>query len=542
MGFVEWPIVNGANGNRLRTVKARPLSRPANSGALVLLLVLLQAGQADVLDDLTLLRNRCLYYSVGRAPNDSGTLTIRHDLYAQSPFSPPGEIDLAASGFALAALPAAVECGLISSSAAGSIASNAAVRVLELVTHSASATNADQYGKYGYKGMLYHYYTWSEPGSEFRGNAGTEVSSVDTVLLMYGLVVCADYFGGPTASNCALASTRIAWTNWLDTSTLGHVNQFRMSYQTNSGFQGWWDWRSDETTLLCLYAAASDTNLDAQILWNAWRRDWVTYVSPASNSFTCYASWNGDPFTDFYALTFLDTSRFPPDFNSIDWFQNSRTSYLGHVEFFRTERSYRDAMTFAFIANAANPIAAPKSDSSSPPLRTDCPLYALAGGLSFYAENAESNEIARTLSKLITNSPGTALFDWHGWPVEAINATDALHPVVNSNIVGQDICSIALSIDNYLAHRTQDIVLRDARFRRVLSQVFPPRAAAISLEDAEQIETRWQAVPFSGLSLHTSTNLHAAWTNQGFLIFDAEGAARTNRPAAAPAGFYRLSD
>lgn len=479
----------------------------------VLLAISPWGSQAGVREDLELLRNRCLYFSIGPAPNDVNTVTLRHGLYAQSPFSDPGEIDLAASGFALAALPSAVECGLVASNAAKAIATNAAWQALTLAAKSAAATNLTDYGRYGYKGLLYHYYVWNDGGAEFRSAPGAEVSSIDTVLLMYGLLVCAQYFGEPVMTNYTQARDKIAWTNWLDRVSSGNSNQFYMSYMTNTGLSGHWDWRSDETALICVFAAMSDTNLDARVMWNAWTRDPVTYISPAptSETFACYASWNGDPFTDFYGLAFLDTGRFPPDFNGIDWFDNNQTSYKGHVEFFKKERGYLDNMTFAFVAGASNPIADPKSDGAAPAVRTDCSLYSLAGGLPFYSPAPESNEIAKALSSLITNAPGADLFGWHGWPVETVAATSVAHGVANNAIVGQDICSIALSIDNYLTNRIQNIALRDARLRHALNVIWPAYATTIRIEDHALLSI-WEVVPFSTLWLREASYIIGPWT------------------------------
>lgn len=523
-------------------IRRRRLSALFYAG--VLLAISPGGSLAGVREDLELLRNRCLYFSVGHAPNDVNTVTLRHGLYAQSPFSAPGEIDLAASGFALAALPSAIECGLIASNAAKAIATNAAWRALTLTTKSAAATNLTEYGRYGYKGMLYHYYVWSDGAAEFRADPGVEVSSIDTVLLMYGLLVCAQYFGEPVATNYAQARDKIAWTNWLDRASPGNSNQFYMSYMTNTGLAGHWDWRSDETALICVFAAMSDTNLDARAIWNAWTRDSVTYTSPSptSETFTCYASWNGDPFTDFYGLAFVDTGRFPPDFNGVDWFDNNRISYRGHVEHFKKERAYLDNMTFAFVAGAINPIAKPKSDGASPAVRTDCSLYSLAGGLPFYSSAPESNEIAQTLSSLVTNAPGSSLFDWHGWPVEAVDATSAAHGLVNNAIVGQDICSIALSIDNYLTNRIQNLVLRDARLRHVLNVIWPPRAVELEVQGS-QLYVQWKTIPWSSFTHLFTADLMGIWISP-ILEFksDGEGNLATTDSTYSAMQYFHLGE
>jgi hypothetical protein len=98
----------------------------------------------------------------------------------------------------LAALPSAVENGLISYSAALALAEDAAQRVSELLANSAEALTPAKIEMYGYRGMLFHCYVWNEVEAEFRCQPGTEISSIDTTLLMYGLLVSANYFGGQT--------------------------------------------------------------------------------------------------------------------------------------------------------------------------------------------------------------------------------------------------------------------------------------------------------------------------------------------------------
>ena len=428
---------------------------------------------ADVREDLELLRDRCLYYSIGHAPKDTNSKTIRYGLYAQSPFSRENEnqIDIAASGFALASLPLAVErIDDFDSSDAYVIALNASRRIKEMVIKSAQASTQDGYNKYGFKGMLYHYYIWD--GNEFIGDINiaepSEVSSIDTALLMYGLMICANYFEGEVLNNYIEARDNINWREWIDTSTPNHVNQFRMSYNDKDNpfsFSGHWDWRSEETMLICLFAAMSDSTLNIKDLWNAWNKSKVTYRSPAPNSksFTCYATWNGDPFTVFYGSLFF---KFRTDLNGINWFSQSKIAYTGHVEFFKKERGYLDYMTFAFSDGSQGSIAEPKSNSDTPITRTDCPIYSLAGGLDYYSKNINSNPIANTISSLVQK---TNFFEWTGWPPESVNALTSNHDTYNNAIIGQNIASIAISIDNYLTNRVHDLVMQDNDLKRVFT-------------------------------------------------------------------------
>ena len=494
------------------------------------------AVDGGVREDLVTLRNRCLYYAAGTAPNSPATTVLSHGLYMQSPWpSPANQIDLAASGFALAALPAATAAGLIGTNAAFSIATNASAAALGLFRKSAAASTQTERGRYGYQGMLYHYYVWSDADAEFRADPASEVSSADTVWLLYGMLASGRFFGGRALADFEAARTNVGWRAWLDAGN----DQFYMEYWTNTGLRGHWNWRSDETTAIILMAASGDTNLNPRTLWSAWTRQPVAYTSPPPSAvFACYASWNGDPFTDFYGLHFWDTRRMPPDFAGVDWFANNRQSYLGHVEYFAKERGFLDAMSFAFVAGAVNPIAHPKSNSDPPYVTDEGAIYSLAGGLPFYDADPASNLVAKTLSALVAG--GSGFFEWHGWPAETVVATQSAHAKRNVNIVGQDICSIALSIENYLNHRIQDLVVRDEPLRRAMNAVFPPRAAGISGLASNAAAIDWDLVPLTTGTVYTVEDLRGVWHSTSAVAADTEGHARSQVPAAEAHRFFRL--
>lgn len=251
--------------------------------------------------NMATLRDRATYFGIGRAPNDAGTVTIRHGLFAQGPFSNVAgeEIDIAASGFALTQLPGAVDRGLIGEEAARSIALAAASRTREMIENSVNASDAAERGMYGTGGMLPHFAEWHAAAGEFRRGPASEVSSIDTALLLYGLMVNAQYFGGDVATNYLAARDAVDWRAWIDVTTSGHVNHFRQSYDAASDSlpDFWYDTYSHEIMLLVIMAAMSDPTLDVVALWRAWNRQTVSYGGRST-----YATWNGDPFTVFYGL------------------------------------------------------------------------------------------------------------------------------------------------------------------------------------------------------------------------------------------------
>jgi hypothetical protein len=346
------------------------------------------------LEDLERLRDQCLYFAAGHAPADSNIVVLRHGLYAQSPLSQPGEVDLAASGFSLAALPAAVANGVISSNAAFGIASEAARQVRAMVTKSAAASTPEQIRRYGYGGVLCHYPVWNTNSGEFCAQPGVELSSIDTTLLMFGLLVSANYFGDPVRVDYEAACAGIRWRDWLDQSTPGHQNQFHMAYRAGTGFYAWWDWYTQEAMLLTLFASMSDQHIDPIKVWRGWRRPFKTYTSPGpgSKSFTCCATYFGDPFTVVYGLAFLDLARLPRDIDGINWFEQGQLAYQASVEFFKKERGYLGDLSSGFSVCAPNGVMAPPHGAPEQPLqRSDATLYTVAGGLPYFGFFGDHN-------------------------------------------------------------------------------------------------------------------------------------------------------
>ena len=511
--------------------------------ALAILVCFPAVGHGDVTANLQLLRNRCLYFAIGYAPNCSSCITIRHGLWAQSPIALSGEVDLAASGFSLAALPAAVANGLISSNAAVAIASNAAVQVRLMVTKATAASTTNDISLYGYRGVLFHYYVWDTVTGEFHCEAGVEISPINTTLLLFGLMVSANYFGGSVAQDYATARDTIDWHDWFDPT----VSQFWGSYIPGTGFSGHWDWYTQEAMLICVMAAMSDPQIDAVAAWHGWTRCLQTYVSPGPNSqtFTSYATYFGDPFTVCYGQAFLDFSRLSADFDGVAWFQQAQTAYQGNVEFFRKERGYLDSLTLGFETGpngaASGTIAKPNAQvncSQNEPITwPEATIYTVAGGLGYYSSTPASNEVAQALSLLVD---GGTLFGWHGWPNESVTATDSTHEAANPYIIGQDISLIAVAIDNYFTHRVQNLVLQDAQLRATLNHIFPPRNRSIQMVTNSQLSLRWQAVPFSTFTLQQTASLTGSWNGTTNLTASPDGFIDLIVPASASQQFYRL--
>jgi len=428
--------------------------------------------------DLDLLRKRCLYFPLGRSPANPADSTQVQGLYAQSIYSATlNEIDLASTGFALAGLPSAVKVlgpdGATTYTQAETIAKNAATRLREMVEKSAAATTADEIAKYGYSGMLFHFSTWNSGDGEFNGNLGTEVSIIDTSIALWGLLVCAEYFGGTVKTDFEATLTAIRWKEWI-VSEGPDANKIHIDYQPGIGFStAHWSY-SQETMLICLLAAMSNGTIDAAAIWRAWDRQQMTYGGK-----TFHATYYGDPFTVFYGQAFVDFERLGADLDGVDWFEEARQAYLAAVKYFATERGYLSDTIFTYttiVVGSSPAIAKPNTSGATIyTAKNKATTYGIAGGLSYYARNAAKNPSAQALSKIARASTG--FYRPSLWPASSFDADNEAFPVVPGTEdewdIGQDISYTGVALDNYIDPTIHDLVMANEDLVRVLNVIFP---------------------------------------------------------------------
>ncbi len=167
---------------------------------------------------------------------------------------------IAAVGFGLTALPIGVERGWITRA-------QARARTLTTLRFFADAPQGPEAaGRTGHNGFFYHFIDMAE-GRRFET---TELSSIDTVLLLGGMLFAGRYFNRPDADEAeirrlaTLINDRVDW-RWM----LGQGPFVSMGWNPENGFlSASWD-RYNEATLLYLLALGSPTfAIDAEI----WRR------------------------------------------------------------------------------------------------------------------------------------------------------------------------------------------------------------------------------------------------------------------------------
>ena len=168
---------------------------------------------------------------------------------------------IAAVGFGLTALPIGVERGWIGRA-------QARARTLTTLRFFAEAPQGPQAtGVTGHKGFFYHFIDM-EHGHRFET---TELSSVDTTLLLGGMLFAAEYFNESSPDEVEIRrladviNNRVDW-QWM----LGNGPYVSMGWSPEKGFiPAQWD-RYNEATLLYLLALGSPTYPISPEVWTRY--------------------------------------------------------------------------------------------------------------------------------------------------------------------------------------------------------------------------------------------------------------------------------
>ena len=225
----------------------------------------------------------------------------------------PSFSSIAAVGFGLTAYPIGVERGYVSRA-------DARRRVLATLDFFLDAPQGPQgTGVAGHRGFFYHFLDMST-GRRF----GTvELSTIDTTLLMAGVLFCQSYFDGALPEEQAVRVKaeelyrRVDW-RWA----VARPPLVSMGWKPESGFLDP-DWRGyNEAMLLYILALASPTHAAEESAWTEWTRTytWGTFQGQAHVAF-------GPLFGHQYSHVWIDFRGIRDAYmrgRGIDYFENSR--------------------------------------------------------------------------------------------------------------------------------------------------------------------------------------------------------------------------
>ncbi|MBI5061549.1 MAG: hypothetical protein HZB67_04520, partial [Candidatus Aenigmarchaeota archaeon] len=183
--------------------------------------------------------------------------------------------------------------------------------------------------RYGVAGFFYHFI---DSNGERQGTS--EVSTVDTAILVAGALTAGEYFGGEVKEKAETIFNNVNWSYFYDSSK----KQFSHGWSPETGVFAWtWDRPSDETMLVTLLAIASDPgNIEFQKGFYSWPR-----VVNSYGNYTLVNSYFGSAFTyefahvwfDFQALGYDSPSSSGSAAPPVNWWNNSVDAVLASRQF-----------------------------------------------------------------------------------------------------------------------------------------------------------------------------------------------------------------
>ena len=230
---------------------------------------------------------------------------------------------IAAVGFGLTAIGIGIDHGWITRT-------QGVARVLTTLNtflQGPQGTNAS--GVIGYKGWFYHFLNMNDA---LRAG-GNELSSIDTALLLAGVIYARQYFDGPGPGETSIRSMADALCNRVDWNFMSRgTDAVAMGWQPATGFSTFGNWigYNEAMILYCLGLGAASNPLPASA-WTRWTSGytWGTYYGQTFMPFSPL-------FGHQYSHCWMDFRRMADPYmtsHNSTYFENSRRATLAQVAY-----------------------------------------------------------------------------------------------------------------------------------------------------------------------------------------------------------------
>jgi len=389
---------------------------------------------------------------------------------------------IAAVGFGLTAIGIGIDHGWISRT-------QGTARVLTTLTtflQGPQGTNA--FGIIGYKGWFYHFL---DMNTALRAGS-TELSSIDTALLLAGILYSKQYFDGTNSAEISIRTTadgifnRVDW-NWMARGT----DAIAMGWQPSTGFSGFGDWigYNEGMILYCLGLGAATNPLPASA-WSRWTSgyNWATNYGLASIPFPPL-------FGHQYSHCWIDFRHIADAYmnsHNSTYFENSRRATLA-------QRAYCIANPLHWTGYSGNIWGLTACDGPSgyaargapPPLSDDGTIAptAAGGSMPFTPEYSLPN------LRYLYNNGRQSMWTAYGFR-DAFNIGQQWY---GPDELGIDQGPIVIMIENYRTQRPWRLFMKNAEVQRGLQragfvsvQFVPVRIQ--SLPDQNSFALAWDSV------------------------------------------------
>ncbi len=215
----------------------------------------------------------------------------------------PNIASIAATGFGLTAIPIGIEKGYISYD-------EGYKRVLGTLKTIWNLEN--------FHGFWYHFLDINTGKRAWN----SEISTIDSALLVAGVLTVGEYFGGEIKKLAEKIFDRMNWRLF--------VNQrnyyFYMAYYPEKGFEGAWDFYAEQLIMYVLGAGSKTYPIDKDV-YLAFKRHYGSYKTEKF-----IHSWFGSLFTYQYSHAWIDFRNYVDDLG-VNWFENSVQASLANYSY-----------------------------------------------------------------------------------------------------------------------------------------------------------------------------------------------------------------
>lgn len=213
------------------------------------------------------------------------------------------DASIASVGFGLAAMVVGAEEGYVTKEEAQKRAEGTLKTLLTLQTNGTSVT---QYG----------FFTHFLDMNTAKPASGSEISSIDTAIMLCGALTAAEYFGGEVETLANQIYSNVDWTSMRMTKNTKHY--IAMTFNSSGNPTTPWDYYAEQ---LMIYVLGAGSPNEQYRLDDAEYYDF-TRAEGIYNGHKFYYSWFGSIFTYQFSHAFIDF-RNKEDRNGTNWWNNS---------------------------------------------------------------------------------------------------------------------------------------------------------------------------------------------------------------------------
>jgi hypothetical protein len=302
----------------------------------------------------------------------------------------------------------------------------------------------------------YYHFVDSATGTR-RGT--TEVSTIDTALLLAGVVTAQEYF------NKDAEIVRMAHEIWdrIDFRWMmnGHPAFLSMHWKPEDGFsKNYWDHHC-ELGIMYLLGIASTTSPLPVESWHTWRRPTVNYGGHT------YISGASPLFVHQYSQAWIDfRGRRERQLPFTNWFDNSVEATLAHRQFCIDLRTQFPGYSKNIWGITASDSAKGYKAWGGPPAKgpIDGSVVPCAAGGSLML----APEVCLPALMEIRRAFGERVYKRYGF-------VDAFHPTngwTDKDVIGIDVGITLLSAENLRTGKVWNWFMRNRQIRRAMSELF----------------------------------------------------------------------